>query len=67
MKGLYTYFTSGRKALAYLNTMQKSKDIKESYSIPEKDGKTPEYVCQYCGFKHSRKTVICKNCGENLL
>lgn len=67
LKGLYNYFTKGRKTLEYLNSFQKGEAIKESYTSSEKAENTPEFVCQYCGFKHSKKSVICKNCGENIL
>lgn len=68
LKGLYSYFTDGRKALDYINSTQKGEAIKESYSFRSgPEDKTPEYVCQYCGFKHTKKSVICKNCGENIL
>lgn len=67
LKGLYYYFTEGRKALNYLNLAQENEAIKQSYSIPERESKTSEFVCPYCGFKNSNKSVICKNCGENIL
>ena len=67
LKGLYNYLTKGRKTLNYLNSIQKSEAIKESYTLSETKEKTPEYVCKYCGYKHSSKGVICKNCGENIL
>lgn len=67
LKGFYYYLTEGRKVLNHLNLIQKNEAIRESYSVSEKEDKILGYVCPYCGFKHSTKSVICKNCGENIL
>lgn len=67
LKGLTNYLTKGRKTLAYLNSLEKNNAIRESYSNHLKTEKTPEYVCRFCGAKNSRKGVICRNCGENIL
>lgn len=68
MKGLFNYFVNDRKILASLASEQRAGAIKQSYFEETTEHPIKTLVkCPHCGEKQSRHTIICNNCGNNLL
>lgn len=68
LKGLFNYFRNDRKVLAALASEQRGGAVKQSFFEDEvKQTRKTLIKCSNCGKKQSRHTIICKNCGNNLL